>query len=226
MREGDEIGFGTRQDRWQLIDDGPPGALARPVQGGPPARAEGGMLALPSAESPECVALEVSEGLWILETDSAQEPVVDQQLVPAGGVLWRLYLPVALPRTTQSDLEVASPLVPALHFAVSRDEEYVGLTVRDGERATRLKPRTFHYMLLTLARIREQDSEASARERGWIYIDELAVKLGVDARTINVYVMRARQQLGDAGVPPAALIERRPGARLRMGSLPVTVASL
>ena len=81
-------------------------------------------------------------------------------------------------------------------------------------------------MLLTLARLRRDDQETSARERGWIYVDDLAKQIGIDARTVNVYLMRARRQLGEVGVPPAALIERRPGARLRMGSLPVSIETL
>ncbi|MCA9714355.1 MAG: FHA domain-containing protein [Myxococcales bacterium] len=226
LREGDSLGFGSRSDRWSLTDAGPPTAVARPVTGGAPTRAEGGVLPLPSPERPEVVLLEVSEGHWVLETDSAQTPVHDQEVVEAGGIPWRLYLPIVLARTSQAEAEPASSPGLALRFAVSRDEEFVELTVARGDESARLEPRTFHYMLLTLARLRRDDQETSARERGWIYVDDLAKQIGIDARTVNVYLMRARRQLGEVGVPPAALIERRPGARLRMGSLPVSIETL
>lgn len=226
VTEGDAIGFGTRQDLWRLIDAGPPTAFARPVQGGAPVRAEGGVLALPSAERPEHVLLEVCEGQWVVETDSVQRPAANLDVVDAGGVFWRLYLPICLPRTTQPEAEGPPPDGPALRFTVSRDEEYVELSVLSSTGAQPLDSRTFHYMLLTLARLRERDTDASPRERGWVYVDDLARQLGIDAGTVNVYLMRARQQLGKAGVPQGSLIERRPGPRLRLGSIAVKIESL
>ncbi len=226
--EGDDIGFGTRSDPWRLIDAGPPTAVARPVQGGPPVRAEGGVLALPSPEKPELVLLELSEGLWAIETDSAQRPAANLDVVSTAGDLWRLYLPIALPRTSQpeSSADVPSADEVRLCFAVSRDEEFVELSVLSPAGKRQLKTRTFHYLLLTLARLRLSETDASPRERGWIYIDDLARKLGIDVGTVNVYLMRARRQLGMAGVPQATLVERRPGSRLRMGSIAVTIEAL
>jgi len=185
------------------------------------------VLALPSSARPALVLLELCEGQWAIEADSVQRPAANLDIVEVGGGLWRLYLPIALPRTSHPEPsgELSADRAE-LRFSVSRDEEFVELRVVSAAGVRQLKTRTFHYMLLTLARLRLGETDVSPRERGWIYVDELARQLGIDVGTVNVYLMRARRQLGMAGVSQAALVERRPGSRLRLGSIRVTIESL
>lgn len=109
----------------------------------------------------------------------------------------------------------------ALRFEVSRDEEEVTLFVVSDSGEARARPRSFHYLLLTLARARLEDrlEGLSENEEGWRYGDEVAKSLYPDLETLNVNVFRARKQLVELGVRDARLlVERRWSAKqLRIG---------
>ncbi len=116
----------------------------------------------------------------------------------------------------------AFPTPPAietigLRFRVSSEEEHVELTIRPRGDETEVPPRSFHYLLLTLARARLKGSDCAASEQGWVEREALCKMLRTDPTKLNVDVFRARRQLGEPGVLGAAnLVERRdarPAAR-------------
>ncbi len=81
-----------------------------------------------------------------------------------------------------------------------------------------LEARAYHYMLVTLARLRLKDTESAVAERGWVHREELCRMLAVDNNKLNVDIFRARKQLAGMGVLGAAgLIERRASGHVRMG---------
>ncbi|MFT4975068.1 MAG: hypothetical protein ACI8S6_000955 [Myxococcota bacterium] len=107
----------------------------------------------------------------------------------------------------------------ALQLRVSGDEEYVEMTAIVGGTAHKLKPRTHHYLVLTLARARADETDRPTREQGWIYSDELARMLRITSNLLYVSTHRARKEIEALGIADAsAFIERRTSSRqLRLG---------
>ncbi|MEZ4464984.1 MAG: FHA domain-containing protein, partial [bacterium] len=182
-------------------------------------RVEGqdGVLALPGPDDPQVVVFWRADR-WILEDEAGERPATPE--VEAGGMRWRLDLPTILPATVdqrQPRLEDVD-----LHLAVSRDEELVQAEWRVAGSVVRPEPRAYHYLLATLARLRGVEPS-----EGWIEAEALARMLAVDRSHLNVQVFRARQEAAALGIEDAAsLIERRPGAWVRIGLPDATVGTL
>lgn len=221
---GDTLAFGDTSDRWVLTDDGAPSSFARGELDGAVVHAEGGVLGLPSAEDPEVMVFQGAQG-WIAEGPARRRAVIDQDVLTVQGVAWRLFLPMVLDTTLMDDGQRETTLVGLrLELRVSRDHEFVGVTLHDGDRPITVPPRTLHYMLVVLAQARQHPADPPADEHaGWVDVEEVARALMVDYRTVGVYVCRLRQQLGGLGIAAAGeIIERRPGA-LRLGRIPVAL---
>lgn len=111
-------------------------------------------------------------------------------------------------------------------FTMSMDEEITQLELRH-QQTLDLAVRTHHYLLLQLARHRARDAERGLdkRSQGWVYADQLAAELGLDATHMNIQIFRARKQLADC-LPDAqgqqCLLERR-GGKIRFGCEKFTV---
>lgn len=221
LRAGARLRFGRDAPSWELCDASPPHLMARSLTSDAIVKAAGGCLSLPDAQEPECSIYQDARGTWLAEQGDEVTPIEDRGVVSASGGPWRIHLPTALTGTVP-ELE-AGPVVAGLRlrFAISRDEEYVELIARSGERQLDLQARAHHYPLLLLARRRLADQEAGLAEpeQGWIRQDELLRMLRVDDNHLNISIHRARAQLGKAGViDAAALVERRTGTRqLRLG---------
>lgn len=178
--------------------------------------ARDGLLVLPSPDEPE-LTLYHSGRQWLLESTSELRTVEDGDVVETRTGRFRLHLPVSLPKTNEPRVPQLARL--SLHFVVSRDEEYIELLGRCGDRAINLKARAHHRTLLQLARQRLADRELPASQQGWIHQDDLMRQLAIDAGVLHLDIHRIRRQLADAGITDAAhVIERRPGTRqLRIG---------
>lgn len=225
------LGFGA-EGGYVMGGEGPPRALAwRSGQGGSVRAAEGGLLALPDAEAP-AVSVYADEGGWRLEADDIERAVDGMDAIAVDGIEWRLWAPSGageLPRTTLDARDRAVSVHDiGLAFRVSRDEEHVEVTVLRPGGEVALEPRAHHYMLLLLARLRLEDTEASAAEAGYVDSELFAEMLGAAPPKVNLEVFRARRQLAECGVEDAArLVERRPHARqLRIGVGRLSVEAL
>lgn len=115
-----------------------------------------------------------------------------------------------------------------LQFDVSLDEEHIFLRIalERGEQID-LGERVHHYCLVTLARLRLQDSRSGddPSAHGWIAVDRLARMLGLDVAHLNIHIHRARRHLADvlsAAGDSAAVFERRRG-EIRIGALPFRI---
>ncbi len=153
LRVGAALSFGPGQT-WILSDEGPPEALAR----GPAdrmRRATEGLLGLPDEERPEVVLFEATPGRWIVEERGAPRPARDGERIIAGGEEWTLHLPLPYEQTHRASGQDLSAM--GLRFEVSRDEEFVRLSLLRGEIREQLPTRAHHYMLLTMARARLDD---------------------------------------------------------------------
>ncbi|MEZ4449850.1 MAG: FHA domain-containing protein [Nannocystaceae bacterium] len=221
LRVGARLRFGRDAPSWELCDASAPELMARSLASDALVRAEGGCLTLPDAQEPECSIYQDARGGWRVDQGDEVATIEDREVVHASGGPWRIHLPTAVIGTMQ-EID-AGPVVAglSLRFAVSRDEEYVELTARTGDRVLDLQARAHHYPLLLLARRRLADVESGLGidEQGWIRQDELLRMLRVDDNHLNISIHRARAQLGKAGVLDAAsLVERRTGTRqLRLG---------
>lgn len=219
---GARLGFGGPSEDWALTDDSPPVAMARRLEpggaGGPLVVAPGEVLALPDGENPEAVVF-FDRRAWVVEREGRAEPVLDQALIQVGGQAWRLYLPVLLEGTLAADDSGLSLRNLRLRFAVSRNEEHVDLVVCHRRGEFSLEPRAFHYMLLTLARLRLEDAALPEEEQGWVDSERLARMLAMTRGTVNVHVCRARAQFSDLGIAGAAdIVERRATSQeIRLG---------
>lgn len=229
LARGAILTFGHPHERWQLVDDGPPAAVAVPEHGGEPRHAEGELLALPSDEAPELVIYRDRSGEWIREEGGMTERVGDGQTLVAGGQRYLLHLPEIVNSTADGNTGALSIEHLRLCFAVSRDEEYVTLTAHGQGQSIDLGGRAHHFLLLTLARARLDDEPPSGAEpagealpesaRGWIYQEDLARMLGLDEPHLNVTIFRCRRHLAAAGIRGAASVieRRRPTKQLRLG---------
>lgn len=117
-----------------------------------------------------------------------------------------------------------------LCFSVSKDEEYVGLRIHQGEVVADLGARSHNFLLLTLARHRLADASEGHPETtcGWTDLDELGRDPSMATPKLNVDVFRIRRHLLSRGVRDAeAIIERRPGCRqLRIGAGRISIVAV
>lgn len=218
LQEGEVLCFGGARS-WVLQSATPPVAVAVPLDRGAPVQARDGLLELPEAEAPELVLMARPDGSWVAEDEERSFTVGDGFEVEAGGRRWRLHLPETsqvLPTRDASPLRLPQA---ALHFAVSRDEEEVSLTLSHGARRLQLEPRAHLYVLLLLARARLADAHLPEAEQGWVDRQTLCEMLRMGRNSLNMNLHRARRQLASAGVEnTAALLERRAQATaLRLG---------
>ena len=222
MVAGALLAFGAPDDRWALVDDRPPSPFARQEAADAVVDADGGVLGLPSTDDPAVMVFHGARG-WVAEDQTRRRAVHDQDLLTVQGVVWRLFLPTALATTVMDD-GAAPPALGGLRLrlAVSRDHEFVGVTLIDGQRVIEVPPRTLHYMLVVLAQARPDPAVAPKDpESGWVDVEAVARALLVDYRTVGVYVCRLRQQFGGLGISSAGeIVERRRGA-LRLGRIAV-----
>lgn len=219
LSQDQEISFGSREQRWVLVDSGPPTAVARLVGGGDERVAEDRLLALPDGEHPSAVIEGFPDGSWTVEIAGTVSRAHDLSVIIVDGQAWQLHLPELCEATRDESHQLV------LRFEVSLDEEHVRLEGCLGERRADLGDRAHNYLLLTLARRRLEDEKAGlpAGERGWIYREVLLTALRLDPQQLNLLVFRARKCFAKAALDPTvALIERR----LDTGQIRIGVAAL
>lgn len=212
---------------FEMIDIEPPGPVARGVRTGVVRVAAKGMLALPDDNEPAVTVFASYEGSWVAESSNGQREVANGDVIAAGSEEWRLELPFTSTATLDS-MQVGPTIdTVLLRFVVSRDEEHVKVTVVYDGREKELPPRSFHYLLLTLARAWLEDANAPPGDRGWVDREDLCRMLNIDAGNLNVDVYRARRQIGAAGIhgAPGLVVRRADSGQLRLGVQQVEVVS-
>ncbi len=224
---GARVVFGHEEQAWTLVDAGPPVALAR-GPGGDVVAAEGGVLCLPSPTEPEVMVFQRADGGWVAETEKGVHPVGDGDPLSVRGAAWMLHLPLVDATTLRLDAGSEPAANFGVHFGVSRDEEYIELTLELASGRVLLPARAHHELLLALARAWLADVGQPPPERGWCYADDIQRDLSIDAQRFNVHVFRARQQLCEhVSAAAATVIERRMlTGQIRLGAPRVVVTPL
>ncbi|HTA90027.1 MAG TPA: FHA domain-containing protein [Polyangiaceae bacterium] len=222
LAPGAKLAFGSRQQEWELVDDGPPRVMAVPLDGGAPTLCDGELLTLPSPEQPSAAIYRGSDGGWLLEQPDELAPISNAQVFEVEGKPYRFCCPDLCVRTSLAETNSSSSASRIeLKFLVSGDEQSVQLSARCGSRVIDLGDRSHHYLLLTLARQRVADAADGIPDPdcGWVYHEDFEHDPAMAAPQLNVDVFRARRQFDSAGIPDAArLIERRPRTKqLRLG---------
>ena len=226
--QGALLSFGDRTERWELVHAGPPGPVAARDDGAI-AVANAGLLALPDTAQPEVLVLP-DQDRWVIEREEDTCPAHDGQTFDLDGRRWILHLPrtpVHAPLASTLDIGVEHLEQVSLIFSVSQDEEHVELEILSPSQRVSLSPRNHHFVLLALARAREEDRRqgAAEAERGWVYQDDLCRMIRADPALLSLHLFRAREQVAEAGLPFAArLVERRRLSRqVRLGPLRVEI---
>lgn len=223
LTRGAVLRFGCDAERWELIDDCGPVAVARSLTTSEIRTAADGMLALPDMDDVLVSIVLDSTGQWVVETpDGSRHDARDTEQLIVGGQTWELAVPPPYPVAgTYKATPSPSLATITLHFHVSRDEEHVRIDVENGENMLSLKERAGFYMLLVLARERLNDAAHASlpdAEQGWLHVVDLMRALTVDERNLNVLVCRVRAAFGKALADGAGGIVQRRSRQLRIGT--------
>lgn len=214
LAAGAVLAFGDPEETWRLADASAPELLAIDPTTRRVCAAERGFLALPSAEEPLVTAWIREDGEPVVDVDGEVHRLDAPRPVAAGGT-WLIYPPGTLDRTPLASASYALSDV-SFHFAVSRDEETVEVTLLHRGRESRLDTRDHAYVLLVLARARAADRDAGKEpdERGWMSRDQLVRALRREPNAVDVAIHRARKQLHEVGLAGAgSIVEVRRGLR-------------
>jgi hypothetical protein len=182
---------------------------------------------LPDGNTPElAIYFDEQSQQWHLEMLNAQHEhhsreLKNGDLIQLGDRQWKLtraqiYGPTeahTYPIQQLSDMEFL--------FNLSLDEESTQLELVSSQQKVDLAVRNHHYLLAHLARLRAADAARGLdnKSQGWIYTDQLANELGLDATHMNIYIFRLRKQISDslpAILGMQYLLERR-GGKIRFG---------
>lgn len=228
LETGQSFSLSRQSAEFELVDASGPGAVAINLHTNTPLLSEEGLLALPDDQHPLVTVFVSSDGEWMIENADTLRPAIANEILDIDGNKYRLELPILENETLQSGIGPPRLDSIAIRFAVTPDEEHVETTVIIAGHAKRLRERTFHYLLVTLARAWLADEGAPNSMRGWVNRDELCRGLEMDAMILCTEIYRARKQFAALGIQGAAgLIHRRASPyELRIGVPNVEVVKL
>jgi pSer/pThr/pTyr-binding forkhead associated (FHA) protein len=225
IQVGADIAFGDPEQTWRLTHAGAPQLAAR-SETGTLVFSDDDVLVLPNVNDPE-LTLVRDDQRWEYELDSATRFAVDQTIVELESGRWTLLVPEVLTETT---LIGANPTIHdvAIRFVPSRNEEHIEILVNGPNVHEHFDHRAHSYLLLTLARLRLEDSRRSdlpASEHGWIERTQLEDLLKIETQHLNLLIHRARRQFAVIGVRnSSSIVERRSGSsQIRIGAADVAV---
>jgi hypothetical protein len=231
LRVGSQLRFGNAPEVWDVADVAPPSTSVVDIATGERIFALDELIALPKQDAPELFVSRQANGDWVAElAEKVWEPRPLEVLI-AGGRQYRFEPGGAVNATMAGASEQVTPGAVALEFVVSRNEEYVELTICHERGRIPLRPRAHTYLLLTLARLRLRDQEdpsVAPNGQGWVYQERLVKMLATSPTQLAVDIFRARKQFSEAGVVDAALVIERRGTshELRIGVSKLSVRPL
>lgn len=221
---GARIVFGESSETWQVVEDGPPTAMAVALDGDERSLLSSGHVAVPSNEDPQATIYPDGEG-WALELDDVRTSLEPGQCFAVAGRQWRFDCPSGAQVTgaTATGLKRLSEVM--LRFEVSNDEEHVRLVVEGPAVTHDLGHRGCFYLAMVLLRQRLREEDAATPEPGWIDREQLLrmVPEYTSSSHLNVDICRLRQSLFDVGVQDAARVVDRRRGQIRFGAERATI---
>jgi pSer/pThr/pTyr-binding forkhead associated (FHA) protein len=217
---GDTVAFGSTDELWTLVDEQEPGAMVLALDSGETLHGRNAVIGVPSSSEPKCTLFLDRDGSWAMEhVDGTLHRLADGHAFEVEGRRYLFSCPSLHTATTAAASEPQENAL--LEFKVSRDEEFVELSIRYAHRSVQLGSRAHNYLLLELARTRLEDVASGIPDVscGWVDKDVLAEGLRMTPQQLDGEVFRIRKHFGQHSVPEAAtIIERRPRTKqLRIG---------
>ncbi|MEZ4235428.1 MAG: FHA domain-containing protein [Myxococcota bacterium] len=202
LRVGCEILLGDREERWRVVDVAPPGACLFDPETGDRIDPSDGRLG-------DDVFYDIEREAWCRHDEA----------LPDGAQIGRFVL--ALPGADRM-LTTQPALVELrrarLRIVASHDLDRIDVHLDDGATRVSFVDRAWAIALYVLGLHRHAHPDD-----GWMDVTQLARDCGLDRRVLDVYLLRAREAVVDAGVGSGeALIEVRRGIR-RIGIANVAV---
>ncbi|HET9960463.1 MAG TPA: FHA domain-containing protein [Polyangiaceae bacterium] len=221
---GDRLAFGDRNRPFVLLDASAPQAMVLALESGHVLPVRDGMIAIPGEDEPLATIYWSSNAEWVLDRAGELIPLKDSQYFDVGDCGYRFSCPQSIHETSViTDGPAVVDLFSAqLSFCTTKDEESVEVAVRHARGVLNLGSRAAFYLLLVLARQREQDRArgVAVHEAGWTSLEHLKQMLKYDEAQLNMDVFRIRQRFQQAGIIHGAqIIERESRNKcLRIGA--------
>ncbi|RYY73369.1 MAG: FHA domain-containing protein [Gammaproteobacteria bacterium] len=216
---------------FKVVDLEPPADMLWPMDGVSGATPQPIYLSryhlLPDTNAPElAIYFDEQHQQWQMEMLNAQREHMsyelnDGDLIQLGTTQWQLMRAQICGPTEAHIFQTQHLGDMEFVFNLSLDEESTQLELVSSEHKIDLAVRNHHYLLAHLARVRAADTARGLdiKSQGWIYTDQLASELGLDATHMNIYIFRLRKQIADS-IPTVVglqcLLERRSG-KIRFG---------
>lgn len=212
LSRGDVLWFGDGRSAW-VFEPGPPCDLlvVRAGRVGVAPLPSERLFAVPSPENPEATFSRRGDQ-WLLETLGSDSAIVsDGQAFTASGLHYRVWVSSLIAPT--EEVVGRRQLVDAiLRLAKSLDGEEIQGELEVAEGRVALPTRVYLHLLTALCRFSVEDAaiHVPPSEIGWRYVDDVSRSLDLDPQSLNLYVHRARQDVGKLGFEnPAGFIQRR-----------------
>lgn len=218
--KGDTVTIaGDETSKWRMYDEAP----AKPVL----VRLDGGdfieltnLNILPSEKQPECQIFNSADA-WVYESNQDSHLISEGSQVDISGQRWVFYPNQNLDKTVFKERAISDDL--AADFSVSRSEEHVHISVFFGGRSYDLGHKTYHYLLLEMARYQLEDDIDNIKEKGWINNDLLLHNLKIDVNHLNIQIYRTRKAVSKISKRLSeTFIERRRG-EIRLKPCKITI---
>lgn len=164
---------------------------------------------LPDIHNPVAALYQCSRrGQWILEPLNSSDVSIDinetsvnpGDEIELGECRWRLVINGEQQHTVDLTNHQHTSENCEFEFDVSLDEEHIELTLKYQGMVASLGERSHHYLLLHLARLKDQHAQQGLDHtyQGWISNELLARDLGIGVSHINIQIFRARKQISEA----------------------------
>jgi hypothetical protein len=231
LNVGDVISFATKSDdTFEVSNVHPPCDCLVPIEHSREAIQLEPLHLLPGNQSQKIVLSYNNQtySWWqeILDNNLSQSippfELNDQEYLTVDGLTWQLQI-----NSTTAETQLLRPTITSLDqltflLHTSLDEESTQVVIQSGEQNIDLLVRSHHYLTLYLARKRAADIQAGVDdcEQGWLYAEDVAKDLGLDASHLNIQIYRIRKQFVDAlnnACDSSNIIERNAG-KIRLAS--------
>lgn len=219
LQVGDELAFGAKELLWRFEEDGVPQPMLCRLDGEMRCELSDGVIVIPNVERSTASVFRGADGSWTLEADDRVRSIAPGSVLEIGGATWRFSCPTQWQATVKTrSLRLVQE--STLYFEVSSDEEHVALSVATADGRLAMGNSSSYYLLLTLARIRDQERGSVApSEAGWVHRESLITMLRTGEQQLNVWVHRIRARFSSKDfLDYASIVERRDGTgQLRIG---------
>lgn len=214
LQSGDLLQFGSiHSTTWKLLSEEPPSSLLVQKDAPTTTLELTDMLVLPDENSPEVTFYQDEWRNWVCETQFETRILQDGESLTVAGKAWIFVSNVSEGETYYDDSQAQESEL-SLIFKVSQNEEHISLEVNYGSHQFNLGNKSYHYLLLLLARhwLAEKQKNIPDIDCGWLDKTVLCKELRTQEQYMNIQIYRHRKQLSSSlpdGLIMPPTIERR-----------------